>query len=135
MPTFSLSCPPSVNAMFVNVKAREAIRARTGKPAQKRFGRGKAKRYRDWIAGELKSLIAQRARPVPGQVAIKLTFPERSKADLDSRIKASIDLIKRAGIIEDDGPAYVRSLTADFDAIEGMTISVEPYIRPERMAP
>lgn len=128
MPTYVLSVPPSVNRMFVNTR-------KTVSSSGRRLpGRLKASCYRAWIAGELKALLAQRAKPVPGEVAIKLVFPARGKADLDSRIKASIDLLKRAGIIEDDGPKFVRALTAEFDDIEGMKISIEPYIQPARAA-
>lgn len=61
MPTYVLTPPPSVNAMYYNVAGA---------------GRRKTRQYRAWIAGELKALLAQRATPVDGKATVKITLPK-----------------------------------------------------------
>lgn len=109
MATFELSLAPAANNLYRN----------------RRRGRAKSALYRDWIRGELASLVAQRARPVEPPVAISVTLPERMRGDADGRLKAAIDLMRRAGVIEDDNREIVREIHVGFAAREGMQIVVE----------
>jgi Holliday junction resolvase RusA-like endonuclease len=108
MTTFLLDPPPSANHLFRNVKG----------------GRAKTNRYHRWIDGQLKSLIAQRARAIETPVAIRIAVPRHSRSDLDNKVKPAIDLLVKAGIIPDDGPKFVRSVTVTFAEGEQMTVDV-----------
>lgn len=110
MPTFSLSLSPSVNRMFRNVSG---------------IGRVKASNYRSWIRGELKSLVAQRARPVQPPVSVRIVLPIGTRGDPDNRQKAVLDLLKRAGIIPDDSGKIIKSLIVCYGAGKNMEVSVE----------
>lgn len=102
--------PPSVNNMFFN---------RPG-------GRTITQRYKAWrnIAGwELK---LQRPTPMKGQVALQYVFGP-SRADLGNLEKGVTDLLVTHGLIEGDGPKYVRTLSLAFrDEIAGVRVKVLP---------
>jgi len=119
MPTFVLSVPPSANALFFNVKGR---------------GRRKSHKYRAWIAGELKALVAQRARPVRGHVSITITLPKSTRGDASNRVKPAEDLLVRAGIIPDDSGKHVGSVTVTFGDVQMMHVQVEPMAEIGRAA-
>lgn len=122
MPTFVISVPPSTNRLFANVRQQWARQA--GQAPQKCRGRIRTKEYSAWIAGELKTLIAQRARPVQTPVKIEITRPSRCKSDLDNSIKAVVDLMVRAGVIPNDKPEFVHGISINFGDVESMHVSV-----------
>lgn len=97
--TFDLAVPPSTNAAYTNVPG---------------VGRVKTKAYREWIRGELKVLIAQRAQPVTTPVSIEIFLPLGVRGDASNRIKATEDILVRAGVIPDDDKKYVRSVSVSF---------------------
>lgn len=111
MPTYIISVPPSANHLFHNL--------RNG-------GRRKTRKYISWIDGELKALMAQRAKPVPGGVSVKLTIPKSTRGDMDNRIKPALDLLVRAGIIADDRSEFVRSISMTIGDVQMMHVQIEP---------
>jgi len=111
VPTFILSPPPSANKLYFNVAGK---------------GRRKSREYCAWIKGEMKALIAQRAKPVEGCATITITLP-RSRGDVDNKIKPTIDLLVRAGILRDDRSDFVSGVSVSFgENIEMMHVTITP---------
>ncbi len=106
---FVLAVPPSANACYAN----------------SRHGRFKTAKYRNWIKGELKALLAQRAKPMLGPATISITLPNGTRGDCDNRIKPTCDLLVRAGILKDDRSDYVRSVSVSFGEVQMMHVKVE----------
>ena len=77
-------------------------------------GRVKAKAYREWIRGELKNLVYQRAKPVAPPVSIRIVLPIGTRGDPDNRQKAVLDLLKRAGVIPDDNGKIIKELSVGY---------------------
>jgi Holliday junction resolvase RusA-like endonuclease len=94
--TFELSPPPSANKLFVSPKG-----------TSKRF---KTAAYKRWISGELKALIAQRARPVGVRAKVSIVLPA-GRADMDNSIKGTLDLLVRAGVLQDDSRKHVAGVS------------------------
>lgn len=92
----TLPAPPSVNASYVNVAGK---------------GRVRSKLYDDWRGHAGWRLKAQKPRHVAGPVVVMIGI-ERSNqlADIDNRIKASLDLLVEHQVIKDD--RFVIGLTA-----------------------
>lgn len=110
MTIYVLSVPPSINACFANTKQ----------------GRRKTAKYRSWIRGELKALVAQRARPVAVPASVSITLPRSMRGDCDNRIKPTLDLLVRAGVLKDDRSDFVRSVSATIGNVEMMHVEVGP---------
>jgi Holliday junction resolvase RusA-like endonuclease len=86
--TFTLPVPPSVNQLFRNDKKR---------------GRVKTEAYDQWRATAKTALRIQQIAPIAGRVVVIFGVERRSlAADIDNRIKAMLDAIVAAKIIEDD---------------------------------
>lgn len=86
--TLTLPIPPSVNAMFRNVRGK---------------GRVKTAVYRHWRDECVWRLRAQNPRLMPGEVVIIIGVDRTSfSADIDNRIKALLDLVVAEKVIEDD---------------------------------
>jgi Holliday junction resolvase RusA-like endonuclease len=84
-----LPYPPSVNSTWRAVNGRVIL----------------SKRYRDWIleAGQAVQAQLPKQEPVRAyRLWIDATPPDRRARDLDNLIKPTNDLLKRAGVIEDD---------------------------------
>jgi len=103
----TLPYPPSVNRTLRAVNGRVIL----------------SKRYRDWILEAGRAVAEQ----LPAQAPVKAyrlwleaTPPDRRARDLDNLIKPTSDLLKRAGVIEDDSRAK---------AIIAMW-AVEPPVKP-----
>ena len=66
------------------------------------------------------AVLQAKAQPIPGPVHVALTFywPTRRRRDPDNGAKHVLDAIVDAGLIEDDGPPTLVSLTlaARYDA-------------------
>jgi Holliday junction resolvase RusA-like endonuclease len=111
MPEFILqTIPPSVNAMFAN-----AVR-----------GRIKTRKYKNWIRGELNSLLAQRAKPVAWPVDVQIVLPAYLRGDVDNRCKACLDLLVTAGLIPDDSARFVHEVKISRGSTPRARIIVEP---------
>jgi Holliday junction resolvase RusA-like endonuclease len=107
---FVLTPPPSVNAMYYNVAGG---------------GRRKTRQYAAWIRGELKALLAQRAKPFEGCATVTITLP-KSKADPDNKIKPTLDLLVRAGVLKDDRSDYVSGVSVTVGDVQMMHVEVKP---------
>jgi len=83
----TLPVPPSTNNLFVNVRGR---------------GRRKSDEYRAWLHEAGLKLNLQRPQPVSGPVHVTIRIPDIARGDLDNRIKASLDLLVKHRLIEDD---------------------------------
>jgi len=85
---FTLPTPPSSNALFRNVAGR---------------GRVKTGFYKDFLAYGLSAIRQQRVEPVKGRVVMVMGIERVNKrSDLDNRVKALLDVIVKAGVLEDD---------------------------------
>lgn len=113
MSTYVLSVPPSTNSLFFNVKGR---------------GRVKSTKYRAWIKGELLALIAQRAKPVTERAAVSITIPKATRGDADNRIKPTMDLLVRAGILTDDSGKHVGSISVTFGDVQMIHVAITPMV-------
>jgi len=86
--SFTLPTPPSTNALFKNV---------TGK------GRVRTEEYNNFLAFGLVEIRRQRVRQVKGYVVQVIGVERMSgRADIDNRLKALLDVMVKAGVIEDD---------------------------------
>jgi Holliday junction resolvase RusA-like endonuclease len=99
--------PPSVNALFYNRKSG---------------GRGKTLVYRNWQRDALTELSLHPHWHVPGRVAVRIQVGA-ARGDIDNRVKATLDLLVRAGRIMDD--RLVFSVKAKRAAIDGTVIEIE----------
>ena len=85
----TLPYPPSVNATHRAVNGRVIL----------------SRRYRDWILEAGKAVAAQLPAQAPlkhYRLWIEATAPDRRRRDLGNLEKPTSDLLKRAGVIEDD---------------------------------
>jgi len=111
--TYVLSVPPSTNACYAN------------------FGKArvKTKKYKAWIRGELAALVAQRAKPMLQTATVSITLPLSTRGDCDNRVKPTLDLLVRAGILRDDRSDYVNAVSVSFGAVDMMHVSIEASAR------
>jgi Holliday junction resolvase RusA-like endonuclease len=112
--TFTVDWPPGANQIWRAYKGRNILAAR----------------YRAWrdLAG--KQLLVQRARPIPGPVAIRieLVCPQKISFDLDNRIKPLLDLLVDHGVIEADGVGIVKSIhVSEGEGFTGARLSVAAW--------
>ena len=88
----TLPYPPSVNATHRAVNRRVIL----------------SKRYRDWTL-EAECAVAAQIQGKPliqhYRLWIEATAPDRRRRDLDNLLKPTSDLLKRAGVIQDDSLA------------------------------
>jgi Holliday junction resolvase RusA-like endonuclease len=112
MTVYNIPLPPSVNNLYFNLS---------------RGGRAKTERYRNWIASARWSLLAQKARPIVGQVRLTILVNHKSRADLENHAKATIDLLVAHGILEDDCKKFVRGISLEWSPeVEGVRVIIEP---------
>jgi len=97
----TLPFPPSVNDMFVNAPGK---------------GRVKSKKYASWTTEAMWSIKSQKIKPIEGEVSISigLVAPNRRPMDADNRVKAILDAITGAGVIQDDNNRFVRRLSVEW---------------------
>ena len=91
----TLPYPPSVNRTLRAVGGRVIL----------------SKRYRDWILEAGRAVAAQvQGEPLIQhyRLWIEAIAPDRRRRDLDNLLKPTSDLLKRAGVIEDD--AFARAI-------------------------
>jgi Holliday junction resolvase RusA-like endonuclease len=112
MTSYDLPLPPSVNNLYFNAP---------------RGGRVKTERYRKWIDEARWSLLAQKARPVAGQVNLRILVSDKSRADLENHAKATVDVFVAHGVLEDDCKKYVRGISLEWsDQVEGVRVIIQP---------
>ena len=97
-----------------------------------RSGKGvttiKSKAYRDWQAQALGLLQTQKWTPVTGAFGLQIKLPKGTRFDLDNTSKAFIDLLRKAGVIVDDAPKYMRRLEIIIGLANHTTITVTPIL-------
>ena len=110
MTAITLTFPvcPSTNNLFFNAK--------NGK------GRRKTDEYKAWIEEAGYRLNSQQAMPIHGAVHVSISLPEKTRGDIDNRIKAALDLVVARGLIDDD--RFIRSLHVFRDVGEEMRVDV-----------
>lgn len=85
---FTMPTPPSANHLFKNVKG---------------VGRVKASHYDDFIRMGVAAIRRQGVEAIPGRVIVIASVERMSdQADIDNRMKAMLDAIVKAKIIDDD---------------------------------
>lgn len=96
MSLFTIPFPPGVNNLFNNGAK----------------GRYPTDRYKAWRKLAADALKIQKPKPVEGPftLSIKLHKPDRRKRDLDGLLKAPLDALVEAGLIQDDSLAMKISL-------------------------
>lgn len=107
--SFSIPVPPSTNHLFAGV-------------GKKRI---KTKKYKAWLNTAGWKIQEQSPHCVPGDVAITLHIKRPNDfADIDNRLKSSLDLFVNMGLIEDD--RFVVEIHASWSNVEACTVLIEP---------
>lgn len=111
-----LPWPPSVNSAWRHHNGRVLV----------------SKALREWRKIAEHQLTYQKAKPVPGEVTviIHLYPPNRRKYDIDNKLKAILDLLVNAKIIEDDNCNIVRQITVKHCAVCNDNSGAQVYIQP-----
>ncbi len=104
-----LPFPPSVNGLFFNRKG----------------GRTPTAEYQAWQKQAGWELVLQKPEPIKGPVSLMYTFEDGRKADLGNLEKPVSDLLVKHGLIEDDGPKIVKTISLMFsDRVKGVRVKV-----------
>lgn len=118
--------PPSVN---------KAIAIRRAGNTNKRFI-GKTDAYIRWIENAAWLVLSQRkGQSIAGPVQVSITARrDNPAADIDNRIKATLDAVAKGGAIQDDN--QVQRVIAEWssDADNGLTVIVTPFAKSAGLA-
>lgn len=87
MISLTLPIPPSTNTLYRNAAGR---------------GRVKTARYLTWQRAAGNELVAQRPKPIAGDVDVSIQVPRDDRRDIDNYCKGLLDLLVVHGLIEDD---------------------------------
>jgi len=106
--TFTLPYPVSVNSAF---KLHNGARL--------------SKSDKAWCDAAGFELLSQRPQKMTGRVHVSIAFraPDRRRRDIDSLLKAVLDLCVKHAVIVDDSNKYVAGLAADW-VDEGAPVTV-----------
>lgn len=86
--TFTLPEPPSTNNLFKNVKG---------------VGRVRTSHYQDWLMCAITAMRVQNIKNVDCRCIVIVGVERNSmQADIDNRLKATLDAIVKAGVLSDD---------------------------------
>ena len=101
MTTIRLPFPISVNNRLTKAKGGRVILSEP---------------YRGWKKTAAQEIMAQRVRPVLGEVTvlIELVAPDARKRDADNTLKCVLDALVTSHVIEDDSNRIVKSITVDW---------------------
>ena len=114
MVVYTIPWPPSTNSLWRAFRGRNIL----------------SKEARIWFASGLESLTAQKARPILGRVEIVVVLhpPSKRQYDIDNRLKAVLDLLVKAGVIEDDGNRVLKKITVmEGNGSPGATVSISKH--------
>jgi len=92
-------------------------------PFKTRWG-ARSERYRAWRNAAAWQARLQSPRRIRGPVAITITVPDGSRADLDNLAKAPIDLLCDLNLIEGDHREVIREVNLRWAASAGLSIEV-----------
>lgn len=120
MTTLTLPFPPTLNNLYRNAPGK---------------GRVKSASYKQWLTEAAWLVRQQRPRPVVGsyRLTIVVDRPDRRARDIDNLTKATSDLLKASGVIEDDSKAQSVTIAwAWSDPLPGgkLTAHIEPANAP-----
>lgn len=105
--TLAIPTPPSINHAWAN-KSR---------------GRTRTKAYEAWIEEAGWRVNLQHPGHIGGRVEIEIGISRIVNADVDNRIKATLDLLTKMGVIDDD--KHVEKVSAEWrDDIVGAVVVV-----------
>lgn len=96
------------------------------------FSRGKglttikSKAYRDWQAQALGLLSTQKWTPIAGAFGLQIKLPKQTRIDIDNSAKSFLDVLRKAGVIVDDAPKYMRRLEIVIGLANHTTITIKP---------
>lgn len=95
-----------------------------------RSGKGvttiKSKAYRDWQAQALGLLATQKWSPVTGAFGLQIKLPKATRIDIDNSAKSFLDVLRKAGVIVDDAPKYMRRLEIIIGLANHTVITIKP---------
>lgn len=108
-----LPMPPSVNALYANVR---------------NVGRVRTKAYRAWLSEAGWELLRQRPRPIKGRYHLRIfAARKQNRADLGNREKAISDLLVKHQVVSDDSVAETIQLSWSDDVKSGwVRLELEP---------
>lgn len=109
MTRFDLPFPVPLSACFKDV----VIKTKLGKLRSARAPTG---RYKAWQKEALQMIQAQRPEKFRGEVSVyvRLVAPDKRERDAGNCDKAVMDIIVKAGVIQNDSNRYVRRLTFEW---------------------
>jgi len=96
--------PPSVNVAYKNIPGK---------------GRAKTAVYRNWETECLYAINRGKGKYVMGSYLVILFLSEKTRKDADNCIKPALDLLKKAGVTEDDVNCYAVQSTKSPDVQKG----------------
>lgn len=95
-----------------------------------RVGKGvttiKSKAYRDWQAQALGLLATQKWTPIAGAFGLQIKLPKSTRIDIDNSAKSFLDVLRKAGVIVDDAPRYMRRLEILIGWANHTVITIKP---------
>lgn len=103
---FTIGLPPSVNALYRAVRGRSI----------------KSKPYRAWENVALQEMALKGIKPLSGpyfHAEYIFDRPDRRRRDVDNYVKATADILVKAGLIEDD--KLIEKFTASWSDREPRT--------------
>lgn len=110
-----LPFPPPLSACFTNVPGK---------------GRVPTSRYKKWTEEALWTIRAQKPRKHEGEVSVSvgLVAPDKRARDADNTLKATMDILKKAGVIKDDSNKYLRRISVEWlPSGEPVTVLINDY--------
>ena len=89
--------------------------------------------YRSWLKEAGQEIMVQRAKPVAGEVAVRVELvpPDARKRDADNTLKCVLDALVANHVIEDDSNKIVREINVEWVSNgHPCVVHVLPYGRP-----